>query len=240
MNAPTLTTDRLILARAYARGLAWFAVPSGPTRGDPVHRGSALPAGRGLGPDPALCGAVGPPGVRLLGRQDRETGRFVGEVGFADFRRAITPALGDRPEAGWILSPSAHGRGFAREAMDAALGWIASAGHSRTRLHQCAGQQSLPEPRRPAGLPGRGRSTVPRQNRPSSSRVEPRGARMTLPRLLLLAMLVLRVRQQRKRSGPDAAATPTRIRHRSGPGKRRDRPANCRRTKRPAGSASAD
>jgi RimJ/RimL family protein N-acetyltransferase len=54
--------------------------------------------------------------------RERETGRFVGEVGFADFRREISPPL-DAPEAGWVLAPWAHGRGFATEAVRAALAW---------------------------------------------------------------------------------------------------------------------
>lgn len=55
--------------------------------------------------------------------RERETGRFVGELGFADFRREITPALGDAPEAGWVLAARAHGRGFATEGLRAALAW---------------------------------------------------------------------------------------------------------------------
>ncbi|PIB23512.1 hypothetical protein BFP76_08200 [Amylibacter kogurei] len=51
-------------------------------------------------------------------------GEFIGEVGFADYKRDITPPLGNRPEAGWVLSPSAHGQGYASEAMVAALGWL--------------------------------------------------------------------------------------------------------------------
>ena len=54
--------------------------------------------------------------------RERDTGRFVGEVGFADFRREISPPL-DAPEAGWVLAPWAHGRGFATEAVRAALAW---------------------------------------------------------------------------------------------------------------------
>ena len=54
--------------------------------------------------------------------RERESGRFVGEVGFADFRREVVPPL-DAPEAGWILASSAHGRGFATEAVGAALAW---------------------------------------------------------------------------------------------------------------------
>ena len=55
--------------------------------------------------------------------RERESGRFVGEVGLADFRREMTPPLGDAPEAGWVLAPWAHGRGFATEAVRAALAW---------------------------------------------------------------------------------------------------------------------
>lgn len=54
--------------------------------------------------------------------RERDTGRFVGEVGFADFRREVTPPL-DVPEAGWVLAPWAHGRGYATEAVRAALAW---------------------------------------------------------------------------------------------------------------------
>jgi RimJ/RimL family protein N-acetyltransferase len=55
--------------------------------------------------------------------RERATGRFVGEVGLSDFHREITPPLGNDPETGWILAPWAHGRGFATEAVRAALAW---------------------------------------------------------------------------------------------------------------------
>jgi RimJ/RimL family protein N-acetyltransferase len=55
--------------------------------------------------------------------RQRATGRFVGEVGLADFRRDLTPALGGAPEVGWALAPWAHGRGLATEAVRAALAW---------------------------------------------------------------------------------------------------------------------
>lgn len=55
--------------------------------------------------------------------RERATGRFVGEVGLADFRRAVTPPLDGAPEAGWALAAWAHGRGFATEAVGAALAW---------------------------------------------------------------------------------------------------------------------
>ncbi|MDR3511804.1 MAG: GNAT family N-acetyltransferase [Caulobacteraceae bacterium] len=55
--------------------------------------------------------------------REKDTGRFVGEVGLADFRRDLTPPLGPVPEVGWALAPWAHGQGLATEAVRAALGW---------------------------------------------------------------------------------------------------------------------
>lgn len=54
--------------------------------------------------------------------EEKATGEFVGAVGFADFRRDIVPAL-KWPEAGWSLAPAVHGRGYATEALSAALAW---------------------------------------------------------------------------------------------------------------------
>lgn len=53
----------------------------------------------------------------------KEASRFVGEVGFADYQRDITPSLAGRPEAGWVLKTSEHGRGFATEAVTRMLAW---------------------------------------------------------------------------------------------------------------------
>src|SRR5271154_1101805 len=55
--------------------------------------------------------------------EDKTSGRFVGEVGFADFKRDIEPSLEGAPEIGWVLAPWAHGPGLATEAVRAALSW---------------------------------------------------------------------------------------------------------------------
>jgi RimJ/RimL family protein N-acetyltransferase len=55
--------------------------------------------------------------------EEKETGRFIGELGFADYKRDIHPPLGDTPEAGWIFSPAVHGRGYASEALREVLAW---------------------------------------------------------------------------------------------------------------------
>lgn len=55
--------------------------------------------------------------------EEKAGGGFVGDVGFADFKRDIQPSLEDAPEIGWVLSPRIHGRGYATEAVAAVLAW---------------------------------------------------------------------------------------------------------------------
>ena len=54
---------------------------------------------------------------------DRASGRFLGEAGFADFKRRIEPEFQGLPEIGWALAPAAQGAGIATEAVGAVLGW---------------------------------------------------------------------------------------------------------------------
>jgi RimJ/RimL family protein N-acetyltransferase len=55
--------------------------------------------------------------------EEKTTQRFVGELGFADFKRDIEPAFAGLPEIGWALAPFAQHRGYAGEAVRAAVGW---------------------------------------------------------------------------------------------------------------------
>jgi RimJ/RimL family protein N-acetyltransferase len=55
--------------------------------------------------------------------EEKETGEFVGEVGFGNFKRDMEPSLGAIPELGWVLTPAKHGQGYATEAAKAALQW---------------------------------------------------------------------------------------------------------------------
>jgi RimJ/RimL family protein N-acetyltransferase len=65
--------------------------------------------------------------------REKASGRFVGEVGFADFQRDIVPSFDGAPEAGWVLAPWSHGKGFATEAVRAAIAWLDRAlGPART------------------------------------------------------------------------------------------------------------
>jgi RimJ/RimL family protein N-acetyltransferase len=54
---------------------------------------------------------------------EKETGRFLGEVGFADFKREMEPSLDGMPEIGWVIAPHGQGKGYATEAVQAAIAW---------------------------------------------------------------------------------------------------------------------
>ncbi|TCM57616.1 RimJ/RimL family protein N-acetyltransferase [Rhizobium sp. PP-F2F-G48] len=62
-------------------------------------------------------------GFGFFALQDKESGAFIGEAGFHDLHRVIQPSLEGTMETGWALSPAAHGRGYATEAVSAALHW---------------------------------------------------------------------------------------------------------------------
>jgi RimJ/RimL family protein N-acetyltransferase len=62
-------------------------------------------------------------GFGYWGIMEKDTGSFIGEAGFADFRREIEPSLDDVPEIGWALVPHAHGKGYATEAVRAIITW---------------------------------------------------------------------------------------------------------------------
>lgn len=129
MTPPTLRTDRLVLAAPcpddWPALAAMWAEPA-------VHR----PIGMVAPPTPE---EVWHRLLRYIGHwqavghgtwmvRHHDDGRFVGEVGLMDARRAADPPLPEVPEAGWALAGGEHGRGLAGEALGAMLDWADARG----------------------------------------------------------------------------------------------------------------
>jgi RimJ/RimL family protein N-acetyltransferase len=58
-----------------------------------------------------------------LGGGREATGSFIGETGFANFKRSVEPWLKETPEIGWVFAGHVHGQGYATEAVRAAVAW---------------------------------------------------------------------------------------------------------------------
>lgn len=58
---------------------------------------------------------------------EHTSGRFIGEVGLADWQRDGIAELRGVPEGGWAMLPAAHGQGFATEALGTMLAWADAA-----------------------------------------------------------------------------------------------------------------
>lgn len=122
-TCPVLTTDRLILRETRLEDFE----PSVTLWSDEtvVRHISGVPSSR----SDSWGRLIRLPGLwALLGYGywsviERESGRFVGQAGLADFKREMTPSIEGVPEAGYVFSPDCHGKGYATEAMTAILGW---------------------------------------------------------------------------------------------------------------------
>ena len=55
--------------------------------------------------------------------EEAASGTFIGELGFANFKRDIEPAMKEAPEIAWAFATRAHGKGLATEAVRAAVAW---------------------------------------------------------------------------------------------------------------------
>lgn len=122
--APVIETARLILR---------------PFRADDVDAQAAMLAdpivtrhlgGQPLGREEAwrklLCGAGCWPvfGYGYWAVERRDDRRLIGQVGFADFRRVMTPSIEGLPEMGWLFAGDMFGQGYASEAVAAGIDWI--------------------------------------------------------------------------------------------------------------------
>lgn len=120
---PVLNTPRLIIrAHAIADFDAYCALWSDP---DVVRFITGTPFSREASWSRFLrhAGHWHHLGFGFLAIEERQTGRFVGEAGFHDMRREVSPSIEGTLEAGWALTPAVQGRGYGLEAMQALVGW---------------------------------------------------------------------------------------------------------------------
>src|ERR1700683_4448699 len=85
--------------------------------------------------------------------EEKKTGNFIGEVGFADYKRDL-PALKGLPEVGWVFSSQVRGKGYATEAVRAAVAW----GDTRFPSARTA---CIINPDKPAPMPGQEKCAYP-------------------------------------------------------------------------------
>jgi RimJ/RimL family protein N-acetyltransferase len=67
--------------------------------------------------------------------EERSSGRYIGHVGCADFKRDLDPSLEGMLELGWVLASDAQGKGYASEAVAATMRW--GAAHFAERRMVC-------------------------------------------------------------------------------------------------------
>jgi RimJ/RimL family protein N-acetyltransferase len=123
LSAPVIETDRLRLrahgANDLADALAMRCDPIvtrfiGATSSTEQQAWSRITSYTGHW---ALCG------FGYWAIEEKASGKFIGELGFADFKRDISSDMRDVPEMGWALASEFHGRGYATEAVRAAISW---------------------------------------------------------------------------------------------------------------------
>jgi RimJ/RimL family protein N-acetyltransferase len=124
MDIPNLETERLILRGFKPEDFAAFAA----MRADPVvmkflGKGDTLDQEEAWLKFQSIVGHWQLTGYGTWALEERASGAVVGALGFADKKRPKEHAASSAPEMGWSLAASAHGKGFASEALRAALSW---------------------------------------------------------------------------------------------------------------------
>lgn len=123
MLTPVIETPRLILRGRRLSDFAAFAAMQ--ADGDVMRYIANAPVSEedAWGKFARMHGLWALTGMGFWLVEEKATGAVIGEVGLADFKRAIDPPLGPAPEFGWMLAASAQGKGYAAEALGAALSW---------------------------------------------------------------------------------------------------------------------
>jgi RimJ/RimL family protein N-acetyltransferase len=122
MQAPTLTTDRLILAPLSMQHWDAYAAMWADPRTTAFIGGGVRSRDDSWRKFAAAAGLWNLIGYGYWAFTDRGTQALLGVGGLSDWQRGIDGLTGF-PETGWAFAPDAWGRGYATEAMQAVLVW---------------------------------------------------------------------------------------------------------------------
>lgn len=122
-SAPVLKTEHLVLRRHCVDDFANSAAMWGDS--DVVRYISGTPSGRAESWSRLLryIGHWEALGFGYWVVREKSTDSFLGEVGFADYKREMEPSIEGIPEAGWVFDTGAQGKGYAEEAVRCMLDW---------------------------------------------------------------------------------------------------------------------
>ncbi len=75
--------------------------------------------------------------------EEKSSGAVMGEMGFGEFKRDVTPSIKQEPEIGWALAAAFHGKGYASEGALAAVAWC-DRHLSQPRMSCLIGEENAP------------------------------------------------------------------------------------------------
>ena len=124
MVAPAFTTERLILRMPAVTDFAAFAAQ----RADPVvmkymGKGDLLSEEEAWLKFQSIIGHWQIVGYGSWMIEDKASGAMIGVLGYADKKRPAEHPASGAPEMGWSFAEAVHGKGYASEALKAALVW---------------------------------------------------------------------------------------------------------------------
>ncbi|HWD50221.1 MAG TPA: GNAT family N-acetyltransferase [Rhizomicrobium sp.] len=124
MIFPTLTTDRLILRAHKLDDFPAFAAQ----RADPavmkyLGKGDLLSEEDAWAKFQSIFGHWQMMKYGSWAIEEKSSGEYIGSLGYSDKKRPAEHPASGAPEMGWSLIASAHGKGYASEALKAALHW---------------------------------------------------------------------------------------------------------------------
>ncbi len=98
--------------------------------------------------------------------REKATGAYLGAAGVQECRRDITPTLEGTLEAGWTFLPEAHGKGYARESMEAVFAWC-DATHPAMAITCIIDRENAPSLKLAARLGFKEKALTEYKNRPT-------------------------------------------------------------------------